>query len=99
MVQVSLGRSSKLEFPFLQYLHCQSLFEIDIQEKDLSQICLLVLKVASKWPAKESDHHRVCADAEHVALPIPSLLCALAPGSHGPTSSLEKLCLSAERIV
>ena len=69
MAQLSLSRSSKLQFPLLQYLNCRSIFKIDIQETDLSKIRLLVIKIASKWPAEESDHHRVRADGEYQALP------------------------------
>ena len=45
MAQISLGRSSKLEFPLLQYLRCRTIFKIDIQEKDLSKIRLVVIKL------------------------------------------------------
>ena len=33
IIQLLLGRSSKLEFPLLQYLHYQTIFKMDIQKR------------------------------------------------------------------
>ena len=62
---------------YIRYSLCLLAFKINKQQRDFSEIRLLVIQNAFKWPAEESDHHRVCAEGEYSALPIGNLARAV----------------------